>query len=62
MLFRSIVANDVDVPETWVYPSSLLLRLKDKNIKILNFKHITDKAYRELINLMKSNGLTLIEV
>lgn len=61
-LTNTIVANDVDVPETWVYPSSLLLRLKDKNIKILNFKHITDKAYRELINLMKSNGLTLIEV
>lgn len=61
-LTNTIVANDVDVPETWVYPSSLLLRLKDKNIKVLDFKHITDVAYRKLINIMKDNGLTLVEV
>lgn len=61
-LANTIVANDMDIPETWVYPSSLLLRLKNKNIKILNFKHIKDKAYQELMGLMRDNGLTLVEV
>lgn len=61
-LTNSIVANDTDIPETWVYPSSLIFRLKGKNIKILNFKHIKDKAYKELMNLMRSNGMTLVEV
>ncbi len=63
-LAGSIVVDNAKLPETWVFPSSLLIKAKNqlRDVEVLNFTHIKDKSYQEALQAMRDHGLKLVEV